>query len=150
MPEKEKKLIGFVLEKKGEDNMVKLFWKTKNIELSVGKKKICFEVKVVPFWYEGFGLMFKNKKNAKPLLFDYAFSTRMSIFSFFIPFNFLAVWINKDNKIIELKIVKPNTPKVKPNKKFKKLIEIPMTKNYQNVTSFIFNNSDKMLKIKIL
>ena len=129
--------------------MGKLFWETKNIECSVGKKKLDFEVKCVPFWYEGFGLMFKNKKSAKPLLFSFRFLTNMSIFSFFIPFDFLAVWIDKENKIIDVKRVRPGEVGLHPRKRFKKLLEIPMTKNYRSVANFIFRNYGKFFKIKI-
>jgi uncharacterized membrane protein (UPF0127 family) len=123
-----------------------LVWKNKDLEVSIGKNKKSFIVRVVPFWYEGFGLMFKSKKKAKPLLFNYNFSTKMSIFSLFIPFDFLAVWLDKENNLIEYRVVKPREDNIFPNKKFRKLIEIPITENYKSIVDFILKNN----KMKIL
>lgn len=100
-------------------------------------KRIELEVRRVPFWYEGIGLMFTSKKNAKALLFSFKRPTRMSIFSMFIPYDFIAIWLDSSGKVIEFKIVKPGESRIKPKKKFTKLIEIPITKNYDAVTTLI-------------
>ncbi len=122
-----------------------LIWKNKKVVVSVGKRKKIFTVRGVPFWYEGFGLMFKSKKKARPLLFSYNISTRMSIFSLCIPFEFLAVWLDKKNNFIESKVVKLGERGIYPNKKFRKLIEIPMTKNYKALIDFILKKTKKKI-----
>ena len=67
------------------------------------------------------GLMFKSS-NTKNLLFEFNDLTRISIHSFFVFFDFLAIWLDKDDNIIDFKIVKPFLPMIKPDKRFKKLI----------------------------
>ncbi len=125
-----------------------VFWKTKKASFAVGKKKFSLEVKVVPFWYEGFGLMFKKENNAKPLLFSFSFPTKMTIFSWAIPFDFLAIWIDKENRVVETKVVKPGEV-AKPMERFKKLIELPMTKNYQRAFKFLNKNCKKGTLVKL-
>lgn len=131
--------------------MGELFWKTKRLEFKVLNKskdkndKINFNVRLVPFWYEGFGLMFKTKKNAKPLLFNFRKSIKLSIFSYFIPFDFLAIWIDSNNYVVETKIVNPNTRSVIPSDSFTKLIEIPISKKYSKSVNFFKNNKKKII-----
>ena len=126
-----------------------LIWKNKEVIVSIGGKKKKFIVRCVPFWYEGFGLMFKSQKKAKSLLFSYNVSTRMSIFSFAIPFDFLVVWLDKDNNFIEYRIVKPGEDKIYPKRKFRKLIEIPITKNYENIVDFILKADKKKINFDL-
>jgi len=127
--------------------MCKILWKTKELNFKSIKNKIKFNVRIVPFWYEGIGLMFKTKKNAKSLMFSYTFSSRMGIFSYFIPFDFLAVWVDKNNYVIEIKVVRPKTNSVIPKKKFTKLIEIPILKRNFYIINFF--KSNKINKIKL-
>ena len=72
----------------------------------------------------------------------------MTIFSLFIPFDFLAVWVDKEGKILMVQVVKPGNMSARPKKKFRKLIEIPMTKNYGEIVKFVLENYKKGLKIK--
>lgn len=123
--------------------------KKKLIGFTLNGKKRNVEAYKVPWWYEGIGLMFKTQKNAKPLLFSYHFSTRMTIFSLFIPFKFLAVWLDKDEKIVGVKVVKPGEMSARPKKRFRKLIEIPITKNYISLVNFILKNFKNGDKVKI-
>jgi len=70
------------------------------------------------------GLMFRTRKT-KPLLFEFKKDTRMAIHSFFVFFPFKAIWLDKENRIIEQRTVKPFTFCARPRKAFRKLIEIP-------------------------
>ena len=127
--------------------MGSLFWKSKKISFSYGKENISFISRLVPFWYEGFGLMFTKLKTAKALFFSYRFSSRMTIFSSFIPYEFLAVWINSSGKIVGMKIVKRGESGVEPGVKFNRLIEIPLSKKYSEVSSFLLKNKSIFEKI---
>jgi len=129
--------------------MCKILWKTKELNFKSIKNKIKFNVRIVPFWYEGIGLMFKTKKNAKSLMFSYTFSSRMGIFSYFIPFDFLAVWVDKNNYVIEIKVVRPKTNSVIPKKKFTKLIEIPILKRNFYIINFFENNKKNKIKLTL-
>ncbi len=73
----------------------------------------------------------------------------MTIFSLFIPFKFLAVWLDKDEKIVGVKVVKPGEMSARPKKRFRKLIEIPITKNYISLVNFILKNFKNGDKVKI-
>jgi uncharacterized membrane protein (UPF0127 family) len=77
------------------------------------------------------GLMFCRRENARALLFQLASEERMAIHSFFVFFPFIAVWLDKNNKLVGVKIVKPFTFYVCPKRKFKQLIEIPINKKYE-------------------
>ena len=125
-----------------------LFWKDRNVSFSFGKKEIKLKTRLVPFWYEGFGLMFTKLNTAKSLLFSYKFSSRMTLFSSFIPYEFLAVWVNSGNKIVGMKIVKRGESGVEPGVKFNRLIEIPLSKKFSLVTSFLLKNIYSTQKLK--
>jgi len=71
------------------------------------------------------GLMFK--KNSIPLLFIFKKLTKQPIHSLFCP-PFKAIWL-KDNKIIEEKIINSWKLSIRPQEKFNKLIEIPLSNN---------------------
>ena len=76
------------------------------------------------------GLMFIRKEKAEALLFDFKKPVDLRIHSFFVFFPFVVVWLDKKNKIIEIKKVKPFTLSVKSKKPYTKLIEIPLNKRY--------------------
>ena len=84
----------------------------------------------------GGGLMFARKKNAKILLFDLGKKCREPINSFFVFFPFIAVWLDGKN-VIDVKIVKPFLPFVRPKKSFDKLIEIPLNGKYSKELNFL-------------
>lgn len=121
-----------------------LFFHHKKLKVSCGKKSEMVDVVKIPFWYEGIGLMFKKKEKAKVLVFSYSFSSRMTIFSYFVKFDFLAIWLDRKNKLVELDLVKPNK-EVKPKRKFRKLVEVPINKDYKRFVEFILKNKDKKL-----
>ena len=81
--------------------------------------------------------MFK-KKTTENLLFECNEKTRLRIHSYFVFFDFLAIWLDKENKVLEWKIVKSFTSNVKPKRSFFKLIEIPFNKkNEEIIKSFV-------------
>tara|TARA_Y100000310_G_C20652470_1_gene800194 strand:- start:1414 stop:1743 length:330 start_codon:yes stop_codon:yes gene_type:complete len=72
------------------------------------------------------GLMFR--KHSPSLLFIFKKPKKISIHSYFCK-PFIAIWL-LDDKIIDIKIVEPNTFSVKPKRSFDKLLEIPNNSNY--------------------
>lgn len=121
-----------------------LFFHREKLKVSCGKKGETIEVVKIPFWYEGLGLMFKKKENARALLFLHSFSSQMRIHSYFVRFNFLAIWLDKKNNLVGLDLVKPNK-EVKSKKKFRKLVEVPINKNYKSFVEFTLKNKSKKL-----
>ncbi len=100
------------------------------IGFNYNNKKINLKVKKCNSLQKIFGLMFKSRET-QALLFEFPQKTRMAIHSFFVFFSFYAIWLDENNKIIEIKKVKPFTFHVKPNKPFSKLVEIPINKKYK-------------------
>ena len=107
--------------------------KKEKIGLVYHKKRIEIPVNKVSGLEIFRGLMFRRRKNAKALLFEFEKPTNLKIHSFFVFFPFLAIWIDEKNKILKKKIVKPWEIYVSPSVKFKKLIEIPINSLYRNI-----------------
>jgi uncharacterized membrane protein (UPF0127 family) len=97
-------------------------YKNKNISLDVEECRTILS--------RASGLMFKKKSPA--LLFIFNKPVKMAIHSFFCK-PFIAIWFIND-KIVEIKKVKPWKVHICPEKKFNKLLEIPFNnKNYSVV-----------------
>lgn len=78
-----------------------------------------------------FGLMFKSRKEADALLFEFEKPVNFRIHSLFVFFPFFAVWLDDKNKVIEIREVKPFTLSLKPKEPYRKLLEIPFNKRYK-------------------
>tara|TARA_Y100000034_G_scaffold89023_1_gene106978 strand:- start:2859 stop:3197 length:339 start_codon:yes stop_codon:yes gene_type:complete len=105
---------------------MKIYYKNKSINVSIKKPS--------PF-NKLIGLMFKSKTNDN-LLFEFNKDVKMSIHSYFVFFDFLAIWLDRNNKVIEWKIVKPFSFIVKPKKPYSKLIEIPINNKNKKIVAF--------------
>lgn len=103
------------------------------IIVGFGSKKFFLNVRRLSYLNFFIGLMFKSK-DSENLLFD--FGGRWGIHSWFVFFPFLALWLNKKNKVIEWKIVKPFSFFIKPERKFAKLIEVPVNSKNREMVSF--------------
>ncbi len=110
----------------------------KKIILNYKGKKIQLELKemVGPF-NEARGLMFSCKKNAKALLFSFKKPTGLSMHSFFVFFKFISIWLDENNKIIEIRKISPWGIGIKPKTKFTKLIEIPINGKYKEIIKLL-------------
>ena len=82
--------------------------------------------------------MFSKSDDANALLFNFSNNTDAPIHSFFCP-QFLAIWLDENNKIVDYKVVSPNKFSVAPDKPFRKLIEIPINKKYSSIVDFILS-----------
>ncbi len=71
------------------------------------------------------GLMFRRQNFNTPLVFRWKKPVKISIHSFFVGSDFLAIWL-KNGKIVGKKVVKPWRFAVTPQEKFDTLIEIPL------------------------
>lgn len=108
-------------------------------------KKINLNVVKVSFLGKIIGLMFSRREKANNLLFEFEKPTRIKIHSFFVFYDFLAVWFNEKGKIVEKKIIKPFSLGFSPSKKFVKLVEIPINKRNLKVVKTLVG---KNLKIR--
>ncbi|MEX0932936.1 MAG: hypothetical protein WDZ77_02455 [Candidatus Pacearchaeota archaeon] len=105
---------------------MKVDYKNKKLEIPVHKVSSLGEIT---------GLMFRTK-NTKNLAFMFGKKTNLKIHSFFVFFNFLAVWLDEKNKVLDFKIVRPFTFAVKSKNPFQKLIEIPMSEKNSKIVDF--------------
>lgn len=110
------------------------------ITLNYKKKKISLELKKVGFFKKGWGLMFSRREKANALLFDFKKSVNFVLTSLFVFYPFIAIWIDEKNKIIDLKVIKPFKFSIVSPKKFKRLIEIPINKKYDEVLTLLVGN----------
>lgn len=101
-----------------------------------GRRIVLKDVKKLGSIGKAIGLMFKSEENAKQLLFDFGKLTKQPIHSLFCP-EFIAVWFDADDKIIEIRKIKPWKLHIVPKKPFVKLIEIPINKRYEKNIKFL-------------
>ena len=71
------------------------------------------------------GLMFRTRKT-NPLIFNFDSDVDYSLHSLFVFFDFEILFVDSENKIIERRIIKPFTWKIKCKKPYRKIIEIPI------------------------
>lgn len=103
------------------------------IILDSGNDKISFEAHVIRGLEKYSGLMFSRKNSADILLFKFKKPTRLAIHSFFVMFPFLAIWLDSDGKIIEIKRIHPFSPYILPHKEFSSFIEIPINEKNKKI-----------------
>ena len=103
-----------------------------DMQFSYGNKRLRINIKKCNSFQKISGLMFKSK-NTSALLFEFPKKTKMAIHSFFVFSPFYAIWLDENNKLIEIKKIKPFTFHVKPTKPFSKLLEIPINNKYKEI-----------------
>ena len=84
--------------------------------------------------------MFRSREKAKTFLFEFKKPTKIKIHSLFVFFPFVAVWLDKNNKIVKLKTVKPFSLAISPTRSYSKIIEIPINKKYSKIVQLLDGN----------
>lgn len=107
--------------------------KIRKIGLEYKGKHIELNCKDCNIFQKILGLMFRKKKNASILLFEFSNDKHISFHSFFVLFPFIIIWLDKENNILEYREIFPWTPRIKIRKKFSKVIEIPVNKKNSKV-----------------
>lgn len=87
------------------------------------------------------GLMFRFDK--MPLLFSFDEDVRIAIHSLFVWFKFLAVWLDSNGNVLDLKVVKKFRFYARPDRKFRHLIEIPICRRNIKSINFFLNGAEK-------
>ena len=93
------------------------------------QKGIDISVKKVGFFGKLFGLMFRTQETGN-LLFTFRKNSSTSLHSFFVFFNFLVLWLDDKNNVVDMRMVSPFTFSVSTAKNFSKIVEIPS--NFKN------------------
>jgi len=107
------------------------------IGLKFKNKKINLNVKKLSEFEKGIGLMFCRREKAKALLFEFKKSVRFNLHSLFVFFDFLVLWLDKNNKVLDLKIVKPWKFSISSVNSFYKIIEIPLNQKYSKIVKVL-------------
>lgn len=107
--------------------------KTKKITIHYKKKKIKLSAEDCSFFRKFSGLMFSRREKAGILLFDFKTKQKIRIHSLFVFYKFIAVWLDKKNNVIDLKIVNPFNFCVSPKKSGFKLVEIPLNNKNKKI-----------------
>ncbi len=109
----------------------------KKIIIHYKKRKIKVTAKDCNLLNKFVGLMFSRREKINILLFEFKRRQKIKIHSFFVFYPFIAIWLDRANKVLDMKVVKPFVFCVSPRKKACKLIEIPIAKkNQKTVKSF--------------
>jgi len=98
-------------------------------------RKVEIPVKRVSVLGKFCGLMFKGRGTYN-LLFEFERKNLLAIHSFFVFFDFLAVWLDDKDNVLEYKIVRPFALHICPKKSFHKLIEVPLNRNNNRIIEF--------------
>ncbi len=117
-----------------------------DFQVKIGGKKIKIpEVKKLGTFGKFKGLMFSRREKSRALLFD----SRGNIHSFFCFFPFLILWVDKENNILDKRIVKSWKMNVNSKTNYSKFIEIPLNRRYnESLDFFVDFSSEKSLKKK--
>ena len=107
--------------------MIKL--KFKGRELSVHAKKVS------PLGMFS-GLMFKSS-TTENLLFEFKHKKSAAIHSCFVFFDFMAAWLDEENRVVDHMLVRPFTLSIKPKVEAKKLVEIPINEKNNSIINFL-------------
>jgi len=111
-----------------------------NLNFRYKREKIKLKVHDCNWLMRFKGLMFCRGENAEALLFRFRKESGILIHSFFVFFPFVAVWLDSDNEVVDVKVVKPFTLGVKPTRAFSKLVEIPINKRYKKEVVLLVGN----------
>ena len=108
----------------------------KKILISYKNKKISIEAIRCNIFKKFSGLMFSLREKSQILLFEFKISQPIAIHSFFVFYSFLAIWLDSENNITDMKIVKPFTSCAFAKKSSNYLLEIPINKKNEKILKF--------------
>lgn len=100
-----------------------------------GDKEFFLEVEEAKGIKKFVGLMFK-RRDTDNLIFYFSRNESVAIHSFFVWFKFLAVWLDEQNNVVDLTVVRPFRFYVLPKKKARKLIELPFNDDNKKLIDF--------------
>lgn len=107
-----------------------------------GRRFFDFSVLRVGFFTQFIGLMFSRRKTIVRL-FSYSSDRRVPVHSWFVFYNFLIVWLDSKNKIVEWRVVRPFTSIILPRKKCRAFLEIPIDDKYSHELNFVVGNKQR-------
>jgi uncharacterized membrane protein (UPF0127 family) len=109
----------------------------KRITFLYKKKRVNLIAEECNFLQKFVGLMFSRREKAKILLFKFGKKGKIAIHSLFVFYPFVAVWLDEKNRVVDLKIVKSFLPYISHKNKADKLIEVPISKKYDDILTLL-------------
>ncbi len=97
------------------------------------KKEVDLKVKKLNWFGRVIGLMFSRREKAHALLFDFEKPVRVPIHSWFVFFEFYALWLDDKSNVLEIQKVKSWRSFVRPQEKYVRLVEIPLNRKYKTL-----------------
>ncbi len=110
----------------------------KRISLEYKNKKTDIQIKECNSLERLRGLMFRSKEKSSALIFNFKKNVKIPIHSFFVFFDFIVIWLDEKDKIIDVKKIKPFRLCILPKKPFKKIVEIPLNAKYKKEINSLF------------
>ena len=107
---------------------------TEKVSFVFKKKKFSVDARKCGFF--SFGLMFRTRQT-ELCVFRFKEDTDFRISSLFVPFSFLAIWLDEENKVMGVKKVRPFTVSVSSNKPYRTLLEIPINKKHFKLVNIL-------------
>lgn len=98
-------------------------------------KKRIFEVESKEVSVFSSGLTFRTR-NTKNFHWDFREDVCHAFTSFFVFFDFVILWLDKDNNVLGYELVKPFRAIVKPKFKFRKVLELPVNERNKKILKF--------------
>jgi uncharacterized membrane protein (UPF0127 family) len=103
-----------------------------SIYLKFGKRKLLLNIKKQSFFEIGRGLLFYSREKAPILMYKSNNPKLDAIHSWFVNFPFLAIWLDKNNNILEIRRIDPWKIHANHDGNWNKLIEVPISKRYDD------------------
>lgn len=103
------------------------------MEIKLKNKPIEIKVKEVKGLGIVRGLMFRSRDKAPALLFN----LKAPLHSFFVFFDFLVLWLDDEDEIVDFKIVSPWRVNINSKKNYFKIVEIPISRRYSGEVEFV-------------
>lgn len=101
-------------------------------------KKIKLKVKKIKGFRKYLGLIFKSRESEN-LLFEFYKDVNVSFHSIFVFFPFLIVWLDSKNRVLDFRVIKPFCFCFGINKKFRRVVEMPLNEKNEKILRFFYN-----------
>lgn len=106
------------------------------MEIIVRGTRLRVPVRKVGFFGKILGLMFRGR-GTKNLLFEFSEGSETKLHSFFVFFDFLVLWLDKNNNAVDFRVVTSWKPSISSKKTFSKIVELPLNPENRQVVRFI-------------
>lgn len=105
----------------------------KEIWIFYKKRKVKVRAKDSNLFYKFKGLMFTTRERANILMFNFDYKSGIAIHSFFVFYDFFALWLDDKNRVVSIKKVRPFSCHVSSKIPVKRLVEIPINKKNSKI-----------------